>query len=79
MVTIPNQSSVPKAYDEFDENGRMRPSSYYDRIVVGPASLFVEKGAITRQRLEELGGQIMVSRSGLNGALFTVIIPKEQT
>jgi arsenic resistance protein ArsH len=33
MVTIPNQSSVAKAYDEFDETGRMRPSSYYDRIV----------------------------------------------
>ena len=32
MVTIPNQSSVAKAYDEFDEPGRMRPSSYYDRI-----------------------------------------------
>ncbi|WP_112875564.1 arsenical resistance protein ArsH [Paracoccus endophyticus] len=33
MLTIPNQSSVAKAYQEFDENGRMRPSSYYDRIV----------------------------------------------
>ncbi|MCG2839938.1 arsenical resistance protein ArsH [Sandaracinobacter sp. RS1-74] len=33
MVTIPNQSSVAKAYDEFDGNGRMKPSSYYDRIV----------------------------------------------
>ena len=33
MVTIPNQSSVAKAYEEFDEHGRMRPSSYYDRIV----------------------------------------------
>lgn len=33
MVTIPNQSSVAKAYDEFDANGRMKPSSYYDRIV----------------------------------------------
>jgi arsenic resistance protein ArsH len=33
MVTIPNQSSVAKAYAEFDEAGRMRPSSYYDRIV----------------------------------------------
>ncbi|MCW6511879.1 arsenical resistance protein ArsH [Lichenifustis flavocetrariae] len=32
MFTIPNQSSVPMAYKEF-ENGRMRPSSYYDRIV----------------------------------------------
>ncbi|HEY1125272.1 MAG TPA: arsenical resistance protein ArsH [Sphingobium sp.] len=33
MFTIPNQSSVAKAYEEFDEAGRMRPSSYYDRIV----------------------------------------------
>ena len=33
MYTIPNQSSVAMAYKEFDEAGRMRPSSYYDRIV----------------------------------------------
>lgn len=33
MFTIPNQSSVAKAYAEFDEHGRMRPSAYYDRIV----------------------------------------------
>ncbi|MDO8901873.1 MAG: arsenical resistance protein ArsH [Phenylobacterium sp.] len=33
MITIPNQSSVAKAYEEFDEAGRMRPSPYYDRIV----------------------------------------------
>ncbi|MBB88214.1 MAG: arsenical resistance protein ArsH, partial [Xanthomonadales bacterium] len=33
MITIPNQSSVPKAFLEFDEAGRMKPSSYYDRIV----------------------------------------------
>ena len=33
MITIPNQSSVAKAYLEFEENGRMKPSSYYDRIV----------------------------------------------
>ncbi|MDR5813841.1 arsenical resistance protein ArsH [Caballeronia sp. LZ033] len=33
MVTIPNQSSVAKAFQEFDENGRMRPSGYYDRVV----------------------------------------------
>lgn len=33
MVTIPNQSSVAMAYKEFDEAGRMSPSSYYDRIV----------------------------------------------
>ena len=33
MFTIPNQSSVPKAYMEFDEAGRMKPSPFYDRVV----------------------------------------------
>jgi arsenic resistance protein ArsH len=33
MLTIPNQSSVAKAYQEFDEQGRMKPSPYYDRVV----------------------------------------------
>jgi arsenic resistance protein ArsH len=33
MYTIPNQSSVAKAFQEFDEAGRMKPSGYYDRIV----------------------------------------------
>jgi len=33
MLTIPNQSSVPKAHLEFDDNDRMQPSPYYDRIV----------------------------------------------
>ena len=33
MVTIPNQSSVAKAYEEFNADGRMKPSPYYDRIV----------------------------------------------
>ena len=33
MVTIPNQSSVARAFAEFEEDGRMKPSSYYNRIV----------------------------------------------
>lgn len=33
MITIPNQSSIPKAYTEFDEEGRIKPSPYYERIV----------------------------------------------
>lgn len=33
MVTIPNQSSVAKAYTEFNSDGRMKPSAYYDRVV----------------------------------------------
>ena len=33
MVTIPNQSSVPKAFEQFDEEERMKPSPLYDRVV----------------------------------------------
>jgi arsenic resistance protein ArsH len=33
MLTIPNQSSVAKAYQEFDDDGRMKASAYYDRVV----------------------------------------------
>ena len=33
MLTIPNQSSVAKAFLEFDESGRMKPSAFYDRVV----------------------------------------------
>ena len=33
MITIPNQSSVAKAFMEFDDNDRMKPSAYYDRVV----------------------------------------------
>ena len=33
MLTIPNQSSVAKAFAEFDETGRMKPSAFYDRVV----------------------------------------------
>jgi arsenic resistance protein ArsH len=33
MLTIPNQSSVAKAFTEFTDEGRMKPSSFYDRVV----------------------------------------------
>ncbi|MBY5882243.1 arsenical resistance protein ArsH [Rhizobium ruizarguesonis] len=33
MIAIPNQSSVARAFQEFDADGRMKPSSYYDRVV----------------------------------------------
>ncbi|MES2299451.1 MAG: arsenical resistance protein ArsH [Pseudomonadota bacterium] len=40
MFTIPNQSSVPMAYKEFDEAGRMKQSAYYDRVVDVMEELF---------------------------------------
>ena len=33
MLTIPNQSSVAKAFEEFDEHDRMKPSAFHDRVV----------------------------------------------
>lgn len=33
MITIPNQSSIPKAFLEFEEDGSMKDSSFYIRIV----------------------------------------------
>ena len=40
MFTIPNQSSVPKAYEQFDEAGRMKPGPLYDRVVDVMEELF---------------------------------------
>lgn len=40
MFTIPNQSSVAKAFQEFDDEGRMKPSAYYDRVVDVMEELF---------------------------------------
>lgn len=53
MITIPNQSSVAKAYDEFDEAGRMKPSAYYDRLVDVMEEL-VKFTLLTRDRADYL-------------------------
>ena len=53
MITIPNQSSVPKAWLEFDDNDRMQPSSYYDRIVDVMEEL-VKFTLLTRDRSDYL-------------------------
>jgi arsenic resistance protein ArsH len=53
MFTIPNQSSVPMAYKEFDEDGRMKPSAYYDRVVDVMEEL-VKFTLLTRGRVDYL-------------------------
>jgi arsenic resistance protein ArsH len=53
MLTIPNQSSIPKAFQEFDEAGRMRPSPLYDRIVDVMEEL-VKFTLLTRDRKDYL-------------------------
>lgn len=53
LITIPNQSSVAKAFLEFDETGRMKPSPYYDRIVDVMEEL-VKFTLLTRDRADYL-------------------------
>ena len=53
MITIPNQSSVPKAFLEFDDNDRMKPSGNYDRIVDVMEEL-VKFTLLTRDRSDYL-------------------------
>lgn len=53
MVAIPNQSSVAKAWLEFDDDDRMKPSSYYDRIVDVMEEL-VKFTLLTRDRSDYL-------------------------
>lgn len=53
MITIPNQSSVAKAYQEFEPDGRMKPSPYYDRVVDVMEELY-KFTLLTRDRADYL-------------------------
>jgi arsenical resistance protein ArsH len=53
MITIPNQSSLAKAYDEFHEDGTMKDSPYRDRLVDVMEELF-KFTTLLRERSEWL-------------------------
>ena len=53
LLTVPNQSSIAKAYLEFDDNDRMKPSPYYDRMVDVMEEL-VKFTLLTRDKLDYL-------------------------
>jgi arsenic resistance protein ArsH len=52
MITIPNQSSVPMAYKEFDEAGRMKPGPLYERVVDVCEEL-MKFTLLTRERVDD--------------------------
>lgn len=75
MITIPNQSSVAKAWQEFDEDGRMKPSSFYDRIVDvmeelmkftlltrGSSAYLVDRYSERKESAEELSRRVNQSK-----------------
>ena len=77
MLVIPNQSSIPKAFQEFDEAGRMRPSALYDRVVDVMEEL-VKFTLLTRDRADYLvdrysqrkeSGRALIARVNLSNAL----------
>lgn len=53
MVTIPNQLSVSKAFQEFNEDARMKPSTHYERVV-GVTEELIKGPLLTRDRSPHL-------------------------
>ena len=67
MLTIPNQSSVAKAYEQFDEAGRMKPSPYYERVVDVMEEL-MKFTLLTRDRSEYLTDRYSERREAVGKA-----------
>lgn len=77
MLTIPNQSSVPKAYQEFHEDGRMKDSAYRDRVVDVMEELY-KFTILTRDMKDFLLDRYSERREALNKELLDPENPKHQ-
>lgn len=77
MLTIPNQSSVPKAYQEFHEDGRMKDSAYRDRVVDVMEELY-KFTILTRDMKDFLVDRYSERREALNKELLDPENPKHQ-
>lgn len=72
LITIPNQSSVPKAYQEFNDDGTMKPSAYRDRVYDVMEELF-KFTLLTRANTEFL----VQRHSEQNKAVVRKILPEK--
>jgi arsenic resistance protein ArsH len=75
MITIPNQSSVAKAFNEFGEDGRMKPSAYYDRVVDVMEEL-VKFTLLTRDRAAYLVDRYSERKESVEGLSRRVNLAK---
>ena len=71
MFTIPNQSSVPKAHDEFNDNGEMRASPLRDRVVDVMEELF-RMTLLLREKSQWLSGRFSENKENY------CAVPKKQ-
>ena len=74
MITILNQSSVAKAFNEFDDDGRMKPSAYHDRMVDVVEEL-VKFTLLTRDRADYLVDRYSKRKESARGAVTPRELP----
>ena len=77
MITIPNQSSVAKAYNEFHEDGTMKDSSYRDRVVDVMEELY-KFTMLTRDHRDYLVDRYSERREAAAKAVLDPAHPKAQ-